>query len=104
MRTIFLACYSPNAFKGLIKGSDRKSAVEALLATVGGSLESLMFTRGEFDIAVVANVPNQNSGMGLAMAVHASGAFTRLSILEEIDMNKVVPAARKALKVYTPAG
>ena len=104
MRTIFLACYSPNAFKGLIKGSDRKAAVEALLTSVGGSLESLMFTRGEFDIAVIADLPNRNAGMGLAMAVHASGAFTRLSVLEELDMNKVAPAARKAAKVYQPAG
>jgi len=104
MRIIFLACYSPDAMKGLIEGSDRKTAVEALLGSVGGELESLMFTRGEFDIAVVAEMPDRDTGMGLTMAIGASGAFTKISILEELDMEAVLPAARIAAKIYKPAG
>ncbi len=104
MRTVFLGCYAPNAFKGLIGGSDREAAINKLLASVGGSLESMMFTRGEFDVVAVANFPNQESGMGVGMAIHASGAFSRISILEELDMDKVLPEARKAAKVYEPAG
>ncbi len=104
MRVTFLACYAPNAVKGLIEGSDRKAAVEALLNSVGGKLESMMFTRGEFDIALVVEMPDQSTGMGLTMAINASGAFTRISVLEELDMEAVIAAAQKAVKVYTPAG
>jgi uncharacterized protein with GYD domain len=104
MRTIFLACYAPHAVKGLIAGSDRKAAVKALLDSVGGKLESLMFTRGEFDIAVIAEMPDQSTGMGLTMAIQASGAFSRISILEELDMGPVIDAAQKAVKIYEPAG
>ena len=104
MRTTFLACYAPSATKGLIAGSDRKAAAKALIESVGGKLESLMFTRGEFDIAAIVEVPDQATGMGLTMALHASGAFTRISILEEIDMPKAIAAAQKAAKAYKPAG
>lgn len=104
MKVIFLACYAPNAMKGLIAGSDRKAAVTALLESVGGSLESLSFTRGEYDICVVCQVPDQTAGMGLTMAIGASGAFTRISILEELDADAVVAVAQKAASVYKPAG
>ena len=42
----------------LIAGSDRKAAVETLLSQIGGRLEEMMFTRGEYDIVVLANAPD----------------------------------------------
>ncbi len=104
MRTIFLGCYAPHAVKGLIGGSDREAAIKALFDSVGGKLESLMFTRGEYDVAVICEMPDQNTGMGLTMAIQASGAFTKISILEELDMKPVIAAAQKAAKIYEPAG
>ena len=104
MRMILLGCYAPHAIKGIIGGSDREAAVKALLGSVGGTLVSLMFTRGEFDVAVTVEVPDQATGVGLGMAIQASGAFTRASLLNELDMGPVLAAAQKALKVYTPAG
>ena len=104
MRAIMLGCYAPDSFKGLMGGSDRKAAVEKLLASVGGKLEALMFTRGEFDVVAIADFPSQEASMGVAVAIHASGAFTRISILEELDMAKILPEAQKAAKVYEPAG
>ncbi len=104
MRSILLACYAPHAVKGLIGGSDREAAVNALLASVGGKLESLMFTRGEYDIAAIVELPDLSTGVGLTMAIQASGAFTKMTVLEELDMVPVIAAAQKAAKVYEPAG
>ena len=104
MRSIFLGCYAPHAVKGLIAGSDREAAIKALLDSVGGTLESLMFTRGEYDVAAIIEVPDRDTGVGLAMAVQASGAFTKMTVLEELDMKPVIAAAQKAAKVYEPAG
>ncbi len=104
MRTVFLGCYAPNAFKGLIAGSDRKAAIETLLGSVGGKLETMMFTRGEFDVMAISNFPDQDSAMGVVVAIHASGAFTKISVLEELDMDKVLVSAKKGAAVYTPAG
>lgn len=104
MRTIFLACYTPHAVKGLIEGSDREAAVRALLEAVGGRLESLLFTRGEYDVAVIVDVPDRNTGVGVTMAVQASGAFSKFTVLEELDMGPVLAAAQKAAQAYKPAG
>jgi uncharacterized protein with GYD domain len=104
MRTIFLACYAPHAVKGLIGDPNREAAVNALFAIVGGKLESLMFTRGEYDVAVIAEMPDQSTGVGLTMAIQASGAFTKITVLEELDMKPVIAAAQKAAKIYEPAG
>ena len=104
MRTIFLACYTPHAVKGLIEGSDREAAVRALIEAVGGKLESLLFTRGEYDVAVIVDVPDRNTGVGVTMAVQASGAFSKFTVLEELDMGPVLAAAQKAAQAYKPAG
>jgi len=104
MKTVFLACYKPHAVKGLIAGSDRKAAVAALLESVGGTLESIMFTRGEFDIVVVSEMPDQSTAMGLTLAIQASNAFSKITILEELDMEPVIAAAQKAAAIYKPAG
>jgi uncharacterized protein with GYD domain len=104
MRTIFLACYAPHAMKGLIGGSDREAAIKTLLDSIGGKLESLSFTRGEYDVAVICEMPDQSTGMGLTMAIRASGAFTKITVLEELDMKPVIAAAQKAAKIYEPAG
>ncbi|MBT6510339.1 MAG: GYD domain-containing protein [Rhodospirillaceae bacterium] len=104
MRVVFFGCYAPHAMKGIIAGSDREAAVKALLDSVGGTLASVMFTRGEFDVVVLADVPDEAAGIGLAMAIHASGAFTRISVLNELNMEPVLSAANKAMKIYKPAG
>ena len=58
MKMIFLGKYTANALGGLIAGSDRKAAVETLLSQIGGTLEEMMFTRGEYDIVVLASAPD----------------------------------------------
>ena len=104
MRAIFLGCYAPNAVKGLIAGSDREAAIKTLLDTVGGKLESLMFTRGEYDVIAIVELPDRSTAVGVTMAVQASGAFTKLTVLDELDMKPVLAAAQKAAKAYQPAG
>ena len=104
MRTIFLGCYAPQAVKGLIAGSDREAAIKKLLGTVGGTLESLMFTRGEYDVVAIAEIPDPNAAVGLTMAVQSSGAFSKMTVLNELDMAAVLEAARIASEVYEPAG
>ena len=80
MRVIFLGKYAPNAVKDLIAGSDREAAGRTLIESVGGKFVSLQFTRGAYDVVLTADVPDQASSMGLAMAIRASGSFTDISV------------------------
>lgn len=74
------------------------------MESVGGKVESVMFTRGAYDIVVAADVPDRASSMGLAMAVRASGSMTDFTVLEELDMKAVISAAQTAAKSFKPAG
>lgn len=104
MRVIYLANYAPHAVKGLIQGSDREAAVRTLAESVGGKVESMMFTRGAYDVAITVTVPDQAAGLGLAMAVRASGAVAELCVLEQLDTKPILAAAQKAAAAYKPAG
>ncbi len=66
-----------------MQGSDREAAVEALYESVGDKMTSIMFTRGAYDVVIQGEVPDQCAGMGLALAVRASGSLTDLVVLEE---------------------
>lgn len=104
MKVTVLANYEPHAAKGLIQGSDREAAIKALFESVGGKVASMMFTRGIYDIVINAEVPDQAAGMGLTLAVRASGSVSDLVVLEELDMKAVIAAAKKAAGAYKPAG
>ena len=104
MKVTVLATYEPHAAKGLMQGSDREAALRALYESVGGKMTGLMFTRGKYDVIVNGELPDQAAGMGLALAVRASGSVSDLVVLEELDMKAVIAAAKKAAGAYKPAG
>jgi uncharacterized protein with GYD domain len=104
MKVTVLANYAPHAAKGLMEGSDRQAAIKALFESVGGKVTSMMFTRGIYDIVINGEVPDQSAGMGLILAVRASGSVNDLVVLEELDMQAVLAAAKKAAGAYRPAG
>ncbi|WP_245463265.1 hypothetical protein [Mesorhizobium sp. M2A.F.Ca.ET.043.02.1.1] len=49
-------------------------------------------------------MPDQIAGMGMTLAVRASGSVSDLVVLEELDMKAVIAAANKAAGAYKPAG
>ncbi|MDG4889451.1 MAG: GYD domain-containing protein [Mesorhizobium sp.] len=104
MKVTILAKYEPHAAKGLMQGSNREAAVQAVFESVGGRMSSLMFTRGIYDVVVNGEVPDQVAGMGMALAVRASGSLSELVVLEELDMKAVLAVANKAAGAYKPAG
>ncbi|MER8406058.1 GYD domain-containing protein [Mesorhizobium sp. M1307] len=99
MKVTILGNYPRHAYKGLIQGSDREAAIKAVLGSVGGKVSGMMFTRGAYDaydIVINAEVPDQADGVDLALAVRASGWINDLVVLEELDMNATLAAAKKA--------
>jgi len=104
MRMLVLANYAPHAIKGIMQGSDREAAIRTLLESVGGKLEHTMLTRGAYDIAAVATVPDQAAGLGIVMAIRASGSLSEVVVLEELDPKPIIAAANTAAKAYQPAG
>ena len=95
------ANYSAEGLKGLLKegGSGRRDAVDKLLASVGGKVESFYYAFGETDAFVVVDVPDNVTAAAVGLTVGASGAVAiKTAVLmtpEEVDQaTKKSPAYR----------
>jgi uncharacterized protein with GYD domain len=103
IRAILMGAYNSEGAKGIIGGSDRMAAIQAVAKAAGGSVNFASFLRGPMDIIVDFNVPDTNTLMGIAAMAHASGTFSRLEVHECIDNGPIVAAAQKISKSYVPA-
>lgn len=96
--------YTAQGTAGLLKegGSKRREAAEALVKSLGGSLESVYYAFGECDVVAIADLPNNASVAAASMVLAASGALTaKTTVLlthEEIDQ-----ACEKSVS-YRPPG
>lgn len=96
--------YTQSGLQGLLKdgGTGRRNAVEKLLQSVGGHLESMYFAFGDDDVFVIADVPDNVTAAAIALTVAGSGAVTASTTVlltpEEIDR-----AAHTTID-YTPPG
>ena len=104
MKALILAKYAPHALKGLISGSDREAAGKKLMDSVGGSVEQITFVRGIYDIVVRVEVEDQETAIGLVLAIKASGTCDQVDYLEEVNIARIVQIAQTASSAYTPAG
>ena len=69
------ASYSADGLKGLMKdkASGRKAAVEKLLSSVGGKLESVYYCFGEYDVVLIADVPDEAAMAAVSINACATG-------------------------------
>ena len=70
-------------------GSSRRQAVESLVASLGGSVESIYYAFGDTDVYVIVDLPDNASAVAASLVAGASGAVdTSITVLltpEEID-------------------
>ncbi|MFE1172869.1 GYD domain-containing protein [Streptomyces sp. NPDC058773] len=98
------ASYTAEGMKGLLAegGSGRKAAVEHVVGSCGGTVESVYFAYGDADFYCVLDFPDDLSMAAIAMTVRASGALHSKTIplltVEEID------AATKKSVGFRPPG
>ena len=85
------ATYTAEGAKGLMKagGSARRAAVQKMVESLGGRVETFYFTLGENDVLAILDLPENLTAAALSLAVMSSGAVrTNTKVLltpEEID-------------------
>ena len=98
------ASYSVDGIKGLRKegGTARRAAAEALVKSLGGTVESFYYAFGDADVYTVVDMPDHASMSAAALAIGASGAVTGKTVVlmtaEEVD------AATKKTPTYRAPG
>jgi uncharacterized protein with GYD domain len=98
------ASYIGEGISGLMKegGTHRRGAVEEMLRSVDGKIESFYFAFGDRDVIIVVDLPDNASAAAVALKVNAAGfARCKTTVLmtpEEVD------AATKMDVSYKPPG
>jgi uncharacterized protein with GYD domain len=88
---LFSGSYIGEGIKGLLKdgGSGRKEAVEKLITSLGGKIESVHFAFGADDFFIIAEAPDNIKAAAGALIASATGAVavktTVLLTPEEVD-------------------
>ena len=93
--------YTQSGIKGVLGegGSGRRTAVEKLATSVGGSLESFYFGFGGDDFYVTVDLPGNEAAAAVAMTVAGSGGANARTVVlltpEEVDAaTKLSPSYR----------
>lgn len=100
--------YSSDAWARLIDNpGDRGTAVEQMLGSVGGSLESMYWTFGTHDGIAIVDVPDSVSVAALNVATLSTGAITHVQsqeLLTQQQLSQVLQRARDAAQVFRRPG
>lgn len=106
MKVAALGKYNNASWKGMIGSNfqERKGIMEKVCESAGAKLLDFMFTRGEYDVLVILEVPSEEVALGAVVAVNASGAMKELVTLTEIDIDASLETAKKVAGSYVPPG
>ena len=96
--------YTTEGLKGLLKegGTSRRTTVENLVNGLGGSVEAFYFAYGEEDVYVIADVPDDETMIAVALIVNASGGVNVKTTV--LITPEAVDAAVKKTVDYRPPG
>jgi len=95
---LFHGSYTAAGVAGVLKdgGSGRLTAIEALAASLGGSIESAWWALGADDFYIVADLPDSKAAAALSLTTAASGAvdIRTAEVFSAKDVDEIV--ARRA--------
>lgn len=77
--------------------------IKKTCASLGGKLHSFFFAFGDYDVVLIAELPDNAAAAALALATSAKGAISRFHTTVLLTAADGVDAMKKAQKVdYTP--
>jgi len=89
--------YTPEAWATLVKNpQDRIGAVRPAIESLGGRVEGAWLQFGEYDILLVAEMPDNVSAAAFSMAVSAGGSCKSVKTTPLMSVEEGVQAMRKA--------
>ena len=88
---LFHGSYTQAGIQGVLKdgGTGRRQAVDALAASLGGSVDEMYWAFGSDDFYVIADLPNHATAAALAATTGAAGAVSISTVVlltaEDLD-------------------
>ena len=102
MKAYYIGSYSPAGLKGVAEQGymGRKEAVDKLAAIMGMEVLDMTYTRGQFDVIVTVEAPDEKTALGAFIAIKSSGGFDNVVLLTELDLDGVLSHTQKAAPSY----
>ena len=97
--------YSPEAWAALLKNpQDRGKAVQGALQKLGGSLDPVWFSFGDYDLVGVMTLPDNVSAAAFSMAISAGGACRAVKTTPLMSVAEGIESMKKGAACgYKPA-
>ena len=103
---MYQASYSGEAIKALVNNpQDRTGAARAAIEASGGTMVGAWMAFGEDDLVVIADMPDDESMVGVALAISSTGAIVGGKTTKLLALDQAVSGMKKAkavLSVYKP--
>ncbi|MBV9251518.1 MAG: GYD domain-containing protein [Acetobacteraceae bacterium] len=105
---MYQAAYTPESWAAQLKSPQNRAETvgRTLCEAAGGKLIGAWYCFGEYDLVLVADMPNAESMAAIALAVAAGGAIKASKTTALMSGDEGVAALRKAATVanaYKPA-
>ena len=97
--------YSREGWEALVKHpQNRIEAVKPAIEKLGGKIEHAWFAFGEYDVLLVAEMPNNVSAAAIAIAFAGGGACKAVHTIPLLSLEEALEAMKKASESgYKPA-
>jgi uncharacterized protein with GYD domain len=96
-RYLVQASYNSTAAAAFVSNpQDRAAGVQAAVKKMGGKLESIDFCFGEYDVVVLASLPDDTTAAALALAVNAAGHISTYKTTRLMSPKEFLEAQQKA--------
>jgi uncharacterized protein with GYD domain len=89
--------YNEEGWKALVSNpQNRSDVIRVVVEKLGGRLVNAYFAFGDFDVVLIAELPNNVSAAALAIAAAAGGAVKSIKTTPLMEAVEAVEALRKA--------
>jgi uncharacterized protein with GYD domain len=94
------ASYTPQAIAAMTKSpQDRSQAIRPLVEGAGGRLRDLFFCQGDYDIVVVAELPDAEAANAVALASVGAGHLKTYKTTPLFTAEETMGAMRRAAQL-----
>ena len=89
--------YTAETMKKLLKKpQDRTEAIRPAIEKLGGKLENCWFSFGEYDVVVIAQMPDNVSAAAFSFAISSGGALKAVKTTPLMTIMEGIAAMKKA--------
>ena len=106
-RYLYQVAYTPEAWEAQVKKPEDRidEVLRPVVRKLGGKIESAYFAFGDYDLVLIANMPDNVGAAALSIAASAGGGLKSIKTTPLMSIREGMRAMRQAKRSgFTPPG